>query len=383
MKKILGFLFLFASLISCNNDSGVTNFNETNNMKPSELFVYSNNTQLNITRAIDWHSEIGYSIPDNDRYLVYYFIRIDGNIPGEIEANHLSKQYFPQTSAGKTVISDLNRGYVTANVNWKSCSLFNKYVYSTDGLVVQSIIEEEPTLEDLFNADNSKYDLTGYIANQDKLHFLWYVCKQQNQSDHTWHIDGVLTTKEKTNISETEYGESQIDDYNKKGIIEDTLPVIRKANIEVDVHQQEHKDWNEIKTSIHLRDTVDVEVFIPIQYQEQADDFNIRVGKEFEYITEIKDTKIQIAGNEYQLEASITHEENGIRIIIKPNKDALIAARKEYMDGITYEIHNYVNKGVSISDIWNYVKGTTCKTTPYTLIQGQITSAYFNDKIEF
>ena len=53
-----------------------------------------------------------------------------------------------------------------------------------------------------------------------------------------------------------------------------------EGEIEVDIHQQEHKDWNEIKTSVHLRDTVNVRILIPIPSEFVAipDDFDIRSG---------------------------------------------------------------------------------------------------------
>lgn len=354
-------------------------------MKASELFVYSGSNRLNAParKALNPKSEIGYSIPDNGRYLVYYYIRIDGNIPGSYEVNHPAKDYFPRTKAGKTQVCDLNHGYVAANVDWRACSKFSKYIYSTDGSAVQSIIVEEPTLEDLFAADEYPTDdFQGYIDHKDELHFLWYACKKQD-ADHVWHIDGILTSKDRTDITETDYGEEIIKKNNENGMKKDEGSVLRPGCVEIDVHQQEHKDWNEIKTSIHMRDTAEVEVFLPIGYEEMADDFDIRSGVDYAYITELKDCKVMIGNAEYKLEASITHEQEGIRIIVKPNKEALIAARERYDDGLTFEVHSYVTSGIPTDAIWSRLKTTTCKASPYTLIYGQITSAYYpEDRVE-
>lgn len=112
-----------------------------------------------------------------------------------------------------------------------------------------------------------------------------------------------------------------------------------------------------------------------------ADDFDIRAGKDFKYITEIKNTQITIGGNTYDLQVSIIHEAAGIRIVVQPNKEALIAARKEYDDGITFEVHSYVTPGVPTDTIWEKLKMTTCKVSPYTTLYGQITSAYYDDKV--
>lgn len=387
MKQYLLPILFSTALIGCTNENIITpGETEPNNIKSTELYVYSGGDQIGMTRAIyDKNEEKGYSIPRMGMYDVWYYIRIDGNIPGEPVDNNTANQYFPQTSTGKTMISDLNHGTVTANVSWRQSvkKNFPKYIFSTDASAVESIIVEEPTLEDLVAANMcTKYDLSGYLEHKDELHFLWYTCKQQ-PNDHIWHIDGILTTKDKKDISETIYGEKQIKDYTDAGIVNDKGDVKRKAHVEVDVHQQEHKDWNEIKTTIHMRDTVDVEVFLPIDYQAQADDFDIRVGKDFDYITELKNTKVTIAGQTYDVEVSIKHEAAGIRILVKPNREALIAARKEYEDGITFEVHSYVTQGIPNEVIWDKLKKTTVTLTPQSTLYGQITSAFYDDRVDF
>lgn len=387
MKKLsLLALFVSALFTACTNDivDPMGDDVDVSNIKPSELFVYSgaNNRATRANTLYNNKEELGYSIPDDGKYLVYYYIRIDGNIPGEPVMSNISGQYFPQTAGGKTLIDDLNHGYIMANVNWKT-GKFEKYIYSTDASAVESIILEAPTLEDLVAANkNTKYDLSGYLEHKDELHFLWYTCKKQT-SDHIWHIDGILTTNDKTNISETEYGESQIKTYKDYGLVDETGSAVHHGEVEVDVHQQEHKDWNEIKTSIHLRDTVTTEVFLPINYALQADDFDIRVGKDYEYVTELLESKITIGDKVYPLSAKITHEEAGIRIVIEPNKEALKAAREVYGDGITYEVHNYVTQGIPLVTIWDELKKTTVSVSPDTYKFGQITSAYYGDKVQF
>lgn len=383
-----------AMFVSCTNSTDdIINGGEDlgNSMKPSEVFVYSGGQKINAakaTRAIyDKTEELGYSIPKDGAYDVWYYIRIDGNIPGEPVNTNVSNQYFPQTTGGKTAISDLNHGTVNANVSWHESIVkkFPKYIFSTDGSAVQSLILSEPTLEDLVAANkNTKYDLSGYVEHKDELHFLWYTCKQQ-ATDHIWHIDGILTTKDRTDISETDYGKDQIKNYTDAGIVEDKGDVTRKGHVEVDVHQQEHKDWNEIKTSIHLRDTVTAEVFIPLAYEDLAetDDFDIRVGKDYEYITEVKDTKIQIGEEIYELKVNIQHEKDGIRITVEPNKEALKAAALYYGDGLTFEVHSYVTSKIPNEVIWDKLKNTTVTASPSTFIYGQVTSAFYEDEKKF
>lgn len=366
-------------LASCSNETNEPEL--TKNIKASEVYVYSGNNLLNApARAAAAADEIGYSIPDSGRYRVYYYIRIDGNIPGEDEVNMPAKAYFPRSATGKTVISDLNSGWVTASAAWKNNFKFPMYIYSSNGTAVQSVILNEPTLEDLVAANSGKGDdFTGYLKNQDKLHFLWYACKKQ-EADHCWHIDGVLTSKDRTDVSETIYGDEIAEKY--KDMDNDKGDVTRNGHVEVDIHQQEHKDWNEIKTSIHLRDTVDAEVFLPIGYQALADDFDIRVGRDYEYVTEMANCQITIEETTYTLQCSIKHEQEGIRITVKPNVEALRAAAKVYSDGLTFEVHTYTSTAIPNDVIWNLLKQSTCQADPFTHVFGQITSAYTDDCVK-
>ena len=388
MKKNFYFSLLTAAitalcLSSCKNEMNEPAMEP--NMKASEVYVYSGDKQLNTTqkapRKINIKDEVGYSIPDGGKYRVFYYIRIDGNVQDEYAIGQPAGAYFPRTATGKTVISELNSGWVNAYADWKSCFKFPMYIYSSDGTAIQSIILSEPTLEDLVNANQaSSDDFSRILENQDKLHFLWYACKKQT-ADHCWHIDGVLTTKDRTNITDTDYGEEVTEKY--KDMDDDKGDVTRKGHVEFDIHQQEHKDWNEIKTSIHLRDTVTAEVFLPIGYQQLADDFDIRVGRDYEYVTEIKNCQIEIEGTTYELECTIAHEQEGIRITIQPNKEALLAARKVYDDGLTFEVHTYTSTAIPNEVIWDLLKQSTCTATPYTHVFGQITSAYFPDRIDY
>lgn len=377
---------LLATLVSCDKSIDEPTDNPVRKIKASELFISSGNHQFNVTRAsYNPKGELGYSIPDDGKYHVYYYIRIDNNIPGEDETNLPAGAYYPRTSANKTLVCDANHGLIWANAEWRQIKGFSKYIWSPDGSAIQSLIVEEPTIEALIkadqghNTDGSKSNFAGLLAHQDELHFLWYACKKQD-SDHVWHIDGILTSKDRTDISETAYGKEITDNYNGKGMTPDYGEVTRKGHVEIDIHQQKHKDWNEIKTSIHMRDTVSVEAFLPFGYQELADDFDIRVGEDYEYVTEILNSKIEIDGTIYNIEASIKHEPEGTRITVKPNKEALIAARKLYDDGITFEFHSYVSADIPTETIWEKIKSATYDTEGYTTIFGQITSAFHEDE---
>lgn len=173
-------------------------------------------------------------------------------------------------------------------------------------------------------------------------------------------------------------------------------PVIREGEVEFDIHQQEHKDWNEIKTSIHVRDTAAVRVFLPIPIESQAvsDDFDIRTGDAYKYVENFE-AKFEFAGQEFSFPVKINHTATGIDILIDCTtaeaKEALKLARGVFDDGITFEIHSYVNPDVATEQIWNWLKTVklpSTKTSQWpqdgdisTHVRGQVSSAYHMDEM--
>ena len=173
-------------------------------------------------------------------------------------------------------------------------------------------------------------------------------------------------------------------------------PTVREGEVEFDIHQQEHKDWNEIKTSIHVRDTAAVHVFLPIPMESQAvaDDFDIRTGNVYQYV-ESFEAKFEFAGKEFSFPVEINHTATGIDILIDCTtaeaKEALKLARGVFDDGITFEIHSYVNPDVATDQIWNWLKTVklpSTKTSQWpqdgdisTHVRGQVSSAYHMDEM--
>lgn len=173
-------------------------------------------------------------------------------------------------------------------------------------------------------------------------------------------------------------------------------PIVREGEVEFDIHQQEHKDWNEIKTSIHVRDTAAVRVFLPIPIESQAvsDDFDIRTGDAYKYVENFE-AKFEFAGKEFSFPVKINHTATGIDILIDcttaETKEALKLARGVFDDGITFEIHSYVNPDVATEQIWNWLKTVklpSTKTSQWpqdgdisTHVRGQVSSAYHMDEM--
>ena len=240
-----------------------------------------------------------------------------------------------------------------------------RFVYDPKGMQTQKAILEAPLVEDILADEvddlQAKIDKNQNVAKNtaelEKVnalialgseylnsHVLWYVVKEVGMKNG-WHVNGV--------IRDYEIGEP------------DQTP----ENVEVDIHQQEHADWSEIKTSVHVRtDAESVEINIPLSFDDivENDDFDIRVYKTYFKDDEYNDVTVEI-----------THDEKGITILIKDIDPELIEQYKEeFGDGLTVEIHSYC-KTDDQDAIWEKVKNSCVVTTgkPCTVV-GQITSAY-------
>lgn len=121
-----------------------------------------------------------------------------------------------------------------------------------------------------------------------------------------------------------------------------------EANLAIN-DPKEIGDWVESHLSIHVRDTSDVTVFLPVpaQYYCPEDDMMIVLKHDtlYTYNEETETTSMDINGNRVTL--TVTYGEKGITIQTSGiNADVLKYLRKEYEDGLTFEIRNYYNSSV-------------------------------------
>lgn len=164
-----------------------------------------------------------------------------------------------------------------------------------------------------------------------------------------------------------------------------SAPEYGNGNVEVNIHQQEHSTWDEIKTSIHVRDLVDeVKVEIPIGFDNvaESDDFAIRT---YDYALE---SKVFINGAEYALNdatnpirISVEHQATKVVITISAiSHDYVKALREAYGDGITVEVHTYP-KNMTNADVWSAIKKSAVTVVPssYSNILKSTTSAFFDN----
>lgn len=372
------FTFLFASLIALASCADKAEQEDVNVFLPeTEVFVQGQMLSGIATKG-------SYAWPHNQAdegwEAARFTIRADGKIQDFKNKN--AGDYYGRSGSAKTA---RNRGKVSSlypygHYNDRDLDYYKKdkktgenigwfrYAYDDKGLKTQLAILEAPSVDSILI--DIKEDLTNDInngknvsANTKKLnqingwlekgadylnsHVLWYVIKEVGMQ-YGWHVNGVIT-------------EDEVLDYR----IDPTQSI--PDNVEIDIHQQDHYDWNEIKTSIHIRtDCKSITLNLPLEYESivEQDDFNIRV---FNYYYK-----------EYVIKHKITHDENGITIQISDIPAELISDLKsQFGDGLTIEIHSYCSN----ANYWDQLKescvvktGKTCQVT------GQITSA-FNDEL--
>ncbi|MBO4442931.1 MAG: hypothetical protein J5763_04845 [Bacteroidaceae bacterium] len=382
MKRISLLLLIIVVFAACDNDKLTTDVKPNTFLPETEIFVQGQ--QL----VADLSTKAYYKWPEahlNEGWEAARFtIRADGKIQDFTNKN--AGDYYGRSGSAKTA---RNRGKVSSlypygHYNDRDLDYYKRdkktgdnigwfrYAYDDKGLKTQLAILEAPSVDSILI--DIKEDLTNDInngknvsANTKKLnqingwldkgadylnsHVLWYVVKEVGMQ-YGWHVNGVIT-------------EQEVPDYR--------LDPAQKIpdNVEIDIHQQEHYDWDEIKTSIHIRNACDsITINLPLSYENiiEQDDFDIRI---FEYYY-TEDTVIT---------HKVIHDENGITIKINNIPASMIARLKSlYGDGITVEIHSYCKN----SDYWEELKNScVVKTGKPCQINGQITSAFHpGEKVE-
>lgn len=355
MKKFILFAVSALALVACGDDTTTVDGGSAQKSEPAtEVYVQGTRMAANrVTKAP----------ADYNTGRAYFYIRLDNLIPN-LGSDVGAAKYYPQTRNHQSVFAERNSGTIQVSYPYFSEGTYKKYVYDTTGEATQSVIQSAPKLSDLIAANqNSSLDLKKF--NTDDYKIIWYIVKW---SDNNWHVDGVLVKKDVKDASEV------IPDIKKENEGLDNKadetpldPEYGTGNVEVDIHQQEHSTWEEIKTSIHVRDLVNgVKVTIPLEkeYVAEADDMHIRT-----YDFELE-SKVYINGHEYNFQdkkavsLKVEHQDKAVVITVSAiSADYIKALRKEYGDGVTIEVHTYA-KNLSKEGIWSRVKQSTVTVDP-------------------
>ena len=382
MKKTALLLFSAITLMGCESIT-IDDENQSNPVLPStEVFVSGRafTYAYSGTKGYAWpyvNTEEGWES-------ARFSIRIDQTYPGVI--NQSSELYFGRKPNQRaSAQNDKNRGEVWTNYPYghyndrdfdyykqdratgNNIGMF-RYVTDVNGLKTQLAIKKTPSvyafleeeksdLQGLIDANNKVAENTWKMGIVDSLlalgeehlqsHVAWYVVKEVGGKG-LWHVNGIMV--------DTVVGKP------------DKTP----DDVEVDIHQQQHADWSEIKTSVHVRTDADyVKINIPLTVDQivEQDDFDIRIFKD--YISSAD------ASNFSGATVTITHDDKGITILIENiDYEAIKEYKSRFGDGLTVEIFSYTTSDDAAA-VWANVKNSCVVSTgkPCTVV-GQITSAY-------
>ena len=374
MKKLALFAMLSVALMGCTREH--FGEGENANLPETRVFVQGHQVDTPMTKA----SGLVWPHVDPEGWETARFsIRADRTTPDYTD--HPSDLYYGR----KPSLDGNNRGKVYTDFPYghyndrdfdyekkdkktgKNIGLF-RYVFDSKGIQTQLAIKEAPTVRAILTDEKedleaaiaagknvtkntaSLADVNSLLALGDEYlqsHILWYVVKEVGMKNG-WHVNGTIVPDP----------------------VPTPAPHMVAPNVEVDIHQQQHVDWAEIKTSVHVRtDAESVVLNIPLAYDDilEKNGVDIRIYKDYFEGTELDGLKI-----------TVTHDEKGITISIDGiNADKIEEYKSSFGDGLTVEVHSFC-KNDDAERIWNAVKNSCVVTTgkPCTVI-GQITSAYY------
>lgn len=296
---------------------------------------------------------------------------------------------------------------VTGGKLYKDCPFIeindgndNTYLLSTDGTGLRTLIAAgDTTTATIRRKVASSYRRSKTQSPtlvEENIHVIWYLSKYMTNG---WHIDGLLT--DKADIKEAcdachDEGFQEIT-FGKDGrqLTYDELvqayPTIYNIKpidktLGVDIHQQNHSEWGEIKTSLHIKEAKDVTVYLPVSkaYTLENADTN-EVVKYFQKTYEVQDYNEAIGST---VNVTVKRIGTGVTITVTGITDELLKAlERRYNDGLTVDVHTFYKltdengNGDYREPVWKALKESTVSYDGAK--SGMISSAiYETDKVE-
>lgn len=148
----------------------------------------------------------------------------------------------------------------------------------------------------------------------------------------------------------------------------ETTSVTGHVEVNLSINAEREKDdYIFTKLSIHVRDTTDVEVFLPVpaEYYCEADDMNIVLSHRLELERHSPSSSyMEFEVDGQKVTTTVFFEMNGIRIKTQGvNSEVLKYLRTNYGDGITFEIWNYYNTSATRNQLMQLLDMSTISFT--------------------
>jgi hypothetical protein len=399
-KQVLLFFmlsFLGGSLMtSCSSDDEtVSHQTEALGIKPAkapEFSISSNGYDLassraGLTRAVvtsvgtfsyykvqdnnipdTYKSAIPAAVTDNEKTYVKEYIK---EHPDEASVAFYNINYFVQyagSSYDTYTATDQNNAtqYITGSnhmdqieINGQKLNDYNSS-YGPDALCLNLPLTNPAYHDSYGDVDQTKYDAYKIykITYNDKVgYYLGFDYKTKKNDGEEVDGDGVYNDYviKLTPADDTTYGNG-------------TTPGTASTNggeVEVNLSVNAEKsegDYIATKLSIHVRDTTDVEVYIPApaEYYCAADDMSIVLSHQDDaekYNDTANKTTMTYTVDGQDITLSVAYELAGIRVTTSGiNATVLKYLHKTYSDGLTFEVWNYYKNSVTID-------GTTSDVT--------------------
>lgn len=324
----------------------------------------------------------------------------------------------PRMGYGDNAVAELSgeayKIYTDVPTDTTSESTDHVYVMSTDGTGVTPFLVSVPAVDAVTSAVTTEYDAAKKAESvnqpttwkdttiENKTKVIWYLAEQV---DNSWTVYGILTDradlKSVKDICEADKKTAP----TFKGKSYDELVTYYKKNTNIsdldktlryDIHQQEHATWGEIKTSLHIMQTGDVTVTLPIKSCYTLDATKDAQGKKT--IEEAKYVKafgqlFTCNGSNSEVKVTVTPGTDNVVIKVSGITEELLkTAARKYNDGITVEVHTFYKltgddacgeyKDKDLKEtIWTALKTSTV-SCPDDNKDGQITSAYYKEETD-
>lgn len=414
--KLKNLLFIAASamLAACSSSSddiiappppgnGGSNSSVSNPIKDTQLFAGIYNTELEnnglVSISATTRAETSQSIlPVAQTANAYFTTRVDSylnQVNSDNDRINENNDYYPLSEdlGANRVVAMLPENTGTVYTNYPAIKYekelrkhMQSYVFSTDGSATSTIMRNVPTMEDILSAHYSNrpnivLDYSRMPADVDKenLHIIWYVVKLLNFGDKQWHVDGILTDKNDIRevMARTPNAKFwEVDELEPMTFDKNNATLRYDDGVSVDISQQEHKDWGEIKTSLHIKSAKDIKIKLPIVDPELA------AHPELLEAIAARDYVLPISLESYnnkffaQIKVNVERNLEGITISVTGlNAVTLKAIEDQYADGLTIEVHTFTSASAdNINTVWNQICNARVETE--AKVSGHITSAY-------